>query len=192
MKNLALVPRRVYYFCEKNTGVSHFQVEATPDGQFPVEEAAGLLAMYCMVLGRSPSDFVAMIPAEDNALKRLNEKTEKLLEAGNFIKGRVNLTRREEQVLAGIMRSFANKEIAASLNLSERTIKFHVSSLLAKFRVSGRLELMREAARLFAGSMSLSLPVAAGETRSYETVPQRYGNLSRTPEVVPVAKRQLM
>jgi DNA-binding NarL/FixJ family response regulator len=37
--------------------------------------------------------------------------------------------------------------IAASLNLSERTVKFHVSSLLTKFRVRGRMELLREAPR---------------------------------------------
>jgi DNA-binding CsgD family transcriptional regulator len=59
----------------------------------------------------------------------------------------VKLTRREDEVLGGIMRSLANKEIAADLNLSERTVKFHVSSLLAKFRVRGRLELVREASR---------------------------------------------
>ena len=51
----------------------------------------------------------------------------------------VRLTRREEEVLDGILRSLANKEIANELNLSERTVKFHVSSLLAKFKVRGRL-----------------------------------------------------
>jgi DNA-binding CsgD family transcriptional regulator len=57
----------------------------------------------------------------------------------------VKLTRREEDVLGGILRSLTNKEIAGELNLSERTIKFHVSSLLSKFKVYSRMELMREA-----------------------------------------------
>jgi DNA-binding CsgD family transcriptional regulator len=190
MKNFARITRNLYYFYEKNTGVSH--VEATPDGRFPVEQAAGLLAMHCMVLGRSPSDYVVMIPAEDEALAGLTEKAQKLLRAGHAVKGQVELTRREEEVLAGIMRSFANKEIAASLNLSERTIKFHVSSLLAKFRVRGRMELVREATRRIAGSMSMPLSIAPSETRSYALVSESYGNAARCADAVPMAKRQLM
>ena len=85
---------------------------------------------------------------ESSHLEGLDEKAQKLLEAGRSVKTHVKLTRREEEVLNGVMRSLANKEIAASLNLSERTVKFHVSSLLAKFRVRGRMELVREAAQI--------------------------------------------
>ena len=140
-------PREMYFFYEKNTGVAHFNVEAGPDGQFPVEQAAGLLAMHCMVRGQSPNDYIVMVPAENDFLDGLKEKADKLLQAGRSAGSSVKLTRREDEVLGGIMRSLANKEIAADLNLSERTVKFHVSSLLAKFRVRGRLELVREASR---------------------------------------------
>jgi DNA-binding NarL/FixJ family response regulator len=51
------------------------------------------------------------------------------------------LTPREQQVFSGILRAQSNKEIADSLNLSERTVKFHVSSLLVKYRVGSRNEL---------------------------------------------------
>src|SRR5882757_4992907 len=54
------LPRELYFFYEKNTGVSHFHVEAGADGQFPVEQAAGLLAMHCLVRGQSPRDYVVM------------------------------------------------------------------------------------------------------------------------------------
>lgn len=143
----AVPPREVYFFYEKNTGVAHFHVEATPDGQFPVDQAAGLLAMHCMVRGQSPNDYIVMVQAEEDFLDGLKEKADKLLQAGRSAGSSVKLTRREDEVLGGIMRSLANKEIAADLNLSERTVKFHVSSLLAKFRVRGRLELVREASR---------------------------------------------
>jgi len=192
MKNLALVTRDLYYFYDKNTGASRFHVEATPDGRFPVDEAAGLLAIHCMVLGHSPSDYVVMVSAKNDALKGLTEKTEELLQAGHFVSRHIKVTRREEEVLSGIMRSFANKEIAASLNLSERTVKFHVSSLLAKFRVRGRMELVREATRHIAGSMSMPLPIATGETRSYAPIPQSYSDPARSANVVPLAKRQMM
>ena len=44
----------VYLFCEKTTGTAHFQVEAGPDGELPVDHAAGRLAMQCMVRGQCP------------------------------------------------------------------------------------------------------------------------------------------
>ncbi len=155
--------REHYFFYEKNTGVAHFHVEAAPDGSFPAEQAAGLLAMHCMVRGQSPDDYVVMVEADPQHLGGIREKTEKLLQAGQAVKCRVRLTRREEEVLNGVMRSLANKEIANSLNLSERTVKFHVSSLLAKFRVRGRMELVREAARHSAPITPMPMPLKTRE-----------------------------
>jgi DNA-binding NarL/FixJ family response regulator len=149
----------VYLFYEKKSGTAHFHVEAGPDGELPVDQAAGLLAMHCMIRGQSPSDYIIMVPAEPESLNGLAEKAEKILEAGHSVKNAVKLTRREEEVLSGILRSLANKEIACELNLSERTVKFHVSSLLAKYKVRSRMELMREASRTTLNS----LPPAVGE-----------------------------
>ncbi len=75
-------PRDVFFFYEKSSGVAHFHVEAAPDGRFPVDQAAGLLAMHCMVRGQSTSDYVVMVQAEDEILEGLTEKANKLLEAG--------------------------------------------------------------------------------------------------------------
>ena len=68
------LPRELYFFYEKNTGVSHFHVEAGNDGQFPVEQAAGLLAMHCLVRGQSPRDYVVMVQAAQDSLEGLTEK----------------------------------------------------------------------------------------------------------------------
>ncbi len=185
-------PRDVFFFYEKNTGVAHFHVEAGPDGRFPLDQAAGLLAMHCMVRGQSPTDYVVMVQAENEILEGLNEKADKLLEAGKSVHSQIELTRREEEVLAGLMNSLANKEIAANLNLSERTVKFHVSSLLAKFRVRGRMELVREASRQSAGTMVMPMPVAASEGQSYAAPAKSYSAPRPAAAVVPLAKRQLM
>jgi len=142
------LPVQRYFFYEKTTGSLHFNVEAGPDGQFPLDHAAAMLAMHCMVRGQSPADYVVMVPAATDSFGILAEKAEKLLRAGYFARSPISLTRREEEVLAGIMRSLANKEIAASLNLSERTIKLHVSALFAKFRVRRRGELLTQVRRL--------------------------------------------
>ena len=188
------IPRDHYYFYEKNTGVTHFHVEAGPDGCFPVDQAAGLLAMHCMVRGQSPNDYIVMVQAENDLMEGLTEKAEKLLQAGHSVGSAVKLTRREEEVLGGVMKSLANKEIAATLNLSERTVKFHVSSLLAKFRVRGRMELVREASRSTVAAMPMPMAIATREARTYASpMPQNYKNGSHGGAVVPLsAKRQLM
>src|SRR5216684_1777911 len=103
-----------------------------------------------------------MVQAEEEILDGLNEKANMILEGGKSVGSRVKLTRREDEVLSGLMKSLANKEIAAGLNLSERTVKFHVSSLLAKFRVRGRMELVREASRQTAALMPMPIPVVTG------------------------------
>jgi DNA-binding CsgD family transcriptional regulator len=184
--------RDVFFFYEKNTGVAHFHVDAGPDGRFPVDQAAGLLAMHCMVRGQTTSDYVVMVQADDEILEGLSEKADKLLEAGKSVRSQVKLTRREEEVLSGLMKSLANKEIASNLNLSERTVKFHVSSLLAKFRVRGRMELVREASRQIPGAMPMPIPVATREAGPYAPVAKTYSPARRAVSVVPLAKRQLM
>jgi DNA-binding NarL/FixJ family response regulator len=52
------------------------------------------------------------------------------------------LSRREQEVLSSLLENLANKEVASRLNISERTVKFHVSNLLAKFGVRRRADLI--------------------------------------------------
>lgn len=52
------------------------------------------------------------------------------------------LSRREREVLESLLRNLSNKEIASQLNISERTVKFHVSNLLAKHGVRRRADLI--------------------------------------------------
>lgn len=57
------------------------------------------------------------------------------------------LTGREIQVLQMMASGLANKQIALSLGISEHTVKFHLSSLYAKFGVTSRTEAVRAGAR---------------------------------------------
>jgi DNA-binding NarL/FixJ family response regulator len=57
------------------------------------------------------------------------------------------LTEREHQVLQLTAQGLANKQIAASLEISENTVKFHLSSLYAKLGVTSRTEAARAGAR---------------------------------------------
>ena len=53
-----------------------------------------------------------------------------------------SLSRREQEVLSSLLENLANKEIGNKLNISERTVKFHVSNLLSKFGVRRRADLI--------------------------------------------------
>jgi DNA-binding NarL/FixJ family response regulator len=52
------------------------------------------------------------------------------------------LTARETQVLGLLMLGMPNKRIASRLGITERTTKFHVSSLMKKYKTRGRLSLL--------------------------------------------------
>lgn len=57
------------------------------------------------------------------------------------------LTEREAEVLGLLAKGLANKQIAASLGISEHTVKFHVSSIYAKLNVTNRAEAVSEGLR---------------------------------------------
>lgn len=59
-----------------------------------------------------------------------------------------SLTPREVQVLRLMAEGKTNKEIAAQLAITERTVKFHVGAILGKLGVGNRTEAVRRAAQL--------------------------------------------
>jgi DNA-binding NarL/FixJ family response regulator len=157
-----------------------------------VDHAAGLLAMHCMMRGQSPSDYLIMVPAVTENLLELTDKAEKLLEAGQSVKTNVKLTRREKEVLDGILRSLANKEIASELNLSERTVKFHVSSLLAKFKVHGRMELLREASPRAIGPLPVAMGTSATSIHSLRQNPEIPEKMMNSRKVLALSRPRMM
>jgi DNA-binding NarL/FixJ family response regulator len=64
-------------------------------------------------------------------LSQGEKKEENLLE---------ELTKREKEVLAEIAKGKSNKEIAASLMITEKTVKTHVSNILAKLNLADRTQ----------------------------------------------------
>jgi DNA-binding NarL/FixJ family response regulator len=84
-----------------------------------------------------------------------------------------SLTAREGQILRLLMRRLSNKEISKLLLIAERTVKFHVSHILAKLGLEGRRDLLPET---YFGFKSPS--------RLASNDPGRAGNAKRSKSVV--------
>ncbi len=163
-----------FVFLDRKSGMRRFEVKAGDDGRMPSEQAATLLAIHCVARQQQPRDFDVMIAGGEDLINGIAGRANKLIRscAGFKVAG-MPLSRRQHEVLAAIARNLSNKEIAAKLNVSVRTVKFHVSTLLEKFEVRGRVDLMIEAAEFLplegvhkrsaasAGSASSIAPPAA-------------------------------
>ncbi|WP_404332976.1 response regulator [Mesobacillus maritimus] len=93
-----------------------------------------------------PDDLVNCIKKVMDGESQLHPKATSQLLAnlstkGNQGKNRVEeLTKRELEVLQEIARGKSNKEIASSLFITEKTVKTHVSNLLAKLELADRTQ----------------------------------------------------
>ncbi len=75
----------------------------------------------------------------------LSEFVNSILHAGGVRAAAISsarLSRREREVCDALLENLSNKEIGTRQNISERTVKFHVSNLLAKFGVQRRADLI--------------------------------------------------
>lgn len=153
----------VFVFYNKTTGAAQFRAEALSGEQDSIERAAGLLAIQCLVRGHDPENFLVLVPAADALSGRLVARAKELLNEGRSIAGPAPLSPRQKEILHSVVQNQANKEIASRLNITVRTVKFHISSLLNKFDVQSRGELARKAASLLGFSeQQLAAPSNAG------------------------------
>jgi DNA-binding CsgD family transcriptional regulator len=122
-------------------------VRAAADGELPVEEAASLLAMHCLVRAQAPNEYMVLVVPRRELLEAVGGRAQQLLAAGRKVAGsNVRLSPRQREVLDHVLQDLSNKEIGSRLHVTERTIKFHVSRLLAKFKTRDRAGLKHEAA----------------------------------------------
>ena len=156
----------LFVFCDKTTGVSQFRAESDAGLESTVERIAGLLAMQCLVRGQEPRDFEVMVPAQGILVERLVSRAQALLEEGRAVACPGSLSPRQKEILYSVLRNKANKEIASVLNITVRTVKFHISALLSKFGVENRIELARRAAGfLQTQSVAVQQPTQAPDRR---------------------------
>ncbi|MGH9685040.1 MAG: helix-turn-helix domain-containing protein [Candidatus Acidiferrales bacterium] len=139
----------LFVFYDKSTGTAQLRTETTPSMDHTVERVAGSLAMQCLARGQNPDDFMVLVPAESTLVNQLIMRARMLLDEARVVSGPASLSPRQKEILHSVVSNRANKEIASNLNISVRTVKFHISSLLSKFGVENRNELARRAIGLF-------------------------------------------
>lgn len=164
----------VFVFCEKSTGAARFHAETSSDPEYIVERMAGLLAVQCLVRGSDPGDFAILVPAESALGNRLVGRAKELLEQGRAAASPATLSPRQREILQSVMSNRANKEIASQLNITVRTVKFHISQLLSKFGAENRGDLARRAAAHFRPGSAVPEHVNL-DRRSDRTRPSEFG-----------------
>jgi DNA-binding CsgD family transcriptional regulator len=170
-------PPNVFVFCEKSTGAARFHTETSSDPEYVLERMAGLLAVQCLVRGSDPNDFAILIPAASALGERLVSRAKELLEQGREAASPATLSPRQKEILQSVMSNRANKEIASQLNITVRTVKFHISSLLDKFGAENRAELARRATAFLRPGSLESEPVNL-DRRSDRIRPSEFGPVS--------------
>ncbi|HEV2488884.1 MAG TPA: LuxR C-terminal-related transcriptional regulator [Candidatus Acidoferrales bacterium] len=138
----------MFIVCEKQTGIQRFSVEVNGDEHSAIVRSASLLALTCSMRGDLPADYTIRVPAHDDLTRRVTCQAEELLRLGRGFSCSVPLSPRENEVLLELLRNRINKEIAVRLHISVRTVKFHVSALLAKFGVESRWDLIQKAGQI--------------------------------------------
>ena len=98
-----------------------------PSGLAADQLAAALHAVASGLVVLHPAEVQAALPVAAPAWRPLAELAEPL-------------TRREREVLQMLAAGLANKEIAARLNISDHTAKFHVAAILGKLGAATRTE----------------------------------------------------
>lgn len=109
---------------------------------------------------------VSMELTETHLVLRIPIKTTKQMGA-EVSPSPLLLSGRQQQVVEGVRRGLSNKEIANNLNLTVRTIKFHVSDILDRIGEGRtRLEIMKKFGGIALLLLFLLFPVKAQDKTS--------------------------
>ncbi|MGF1600420.1 MAG: response regulator transcription factor [Thermosynechococcaceae cyanobacterium] len=98
-----------------------------------------------MVKPFEPDELVAQIEASLKQTARMQQQQNAPIEGEVSINVPfdVDLTPTEQKVIQLVAKGMSNREIAASLSVSQRTVESHVSNMLGKTGLSNRTELAR-------------------------------------------------
>ena len=109
-------------------------------GQGTVQSSVRAVLDGALDFLEKPVEFDVLKDAISKALSSWNSLTRAQSEHMAAVERFSRLTQRQEEVFRILISGASNKEIARRLDISERTVKFHVSSMLGKLQVGNRTE----------------------------------------------------
>lgn len=104
-----------------------------------LKEELKTLSDECRIHSRGKRPDFALMRAANTISSLLLSLDEKKISEKN------PLSVREHEILTYISKGFTNREIASALNISEKTVEFHVKSILSKTEGSTRTEAVTNA-----------------------------------------------
>jgi FixJ family two-component response regulator len=112
-------------------------------GMASIAEAVKALKLGSIDFLEKPFEMQSMLATVQNAL-RLDEERRRSGEDREAVRKRFEqLTRRETEVMEQIVRGAANKEVAARLGLSPKTVEVHRANVMRKTQAHSLAELVR-------------------------------------------------
>jgi DNA-binding NarL/FixJ family response regulator len=112
-------------------------VLSTYDGDMDIHNALRAGALGYLLKGALSDELVQAIRAVNSGRRYIPAPVATRL--AEYVYG-LDLTSRELEVLALIVKGFSNRDIGVALSISEGTVKTHVNSILSKLGVSDRTQ----------------------------------------------------
>jgi len=99
-----------------------------------------------------PMDNDRLLAAVEEGLERSARRSEELARQRLLEERRDSLSRRQREVFELVVAGLANKEIAARLEIAEKTVKVHRAEVMRRMEAGSLAELVRAATELEAGA----------------------------------------
>jgi two-component system, LuxR family, response regulator FixJ len=125
----------------KAQGISMPVILVTAYADVPL--AVQAMKMGAVELLEKPFDYEALLATIREALQRTHADEERKSKTHAILKKFSTLTRREKEVLAGLLKGRSNKVIAHDLGISMRTVEVHRGTLMMKMEAKSLPELVQ-------------------------------------------------